>query len=135
MDRIYTDALTAGILKTDTYLVLEKPVEREDLPEEIATDEEILPSEIDASVSTAPAAGVQSFTVQYSSPDVDSVTATERAVAGVARVPAASTTSLALGGMSVMRVTFRGDMAALRAALAARGFNVQEGGGQLRISR
>src|SRR3546814_11917310 len=69
MDRIYTDALTAGVLKTDTYLVLEKPVEREDLPEEIATDEDILPSEIDASVPAAPAAGVQSFTVQYSSPD------------------------------------------------------------------
>ena len=34
-----------------------------------------------------------------------------------------------------MRVTFRGDLAALKAALAARGFNVQEGGGQLRISR
>src|SRR3546814_1885643 len=66
MDRIYTDALTAGVLKTDTYLVLEKPVEREDLPEEIATDEDILPSEIDASVPAAPAAGVQSFTVQRS---------------------------------------------------------------------
>ena len=135
MDRIYTDALTAGVLKTDTYLVLEKPVEREDLPEEIATDEEVLPSEIDASVPATPASGVQSFTVQYSSPDVDSVTATERAVAGVAGVQSASTTSLALGGMSVMRVTFRGDIAALSAALAARGFNVQEGGGQLRISR
>ena len=135
MDRIYTDALTAGILKTDTYLVLEKPVEKEDLPEDLATDEEILPSEIDASIPTAPAAGVQSFTVQYSSPDVDSVTAIERAVAGVAGVQSASTTSLALGGMSVMRVTFRGDIAALRAGLAARGFNVQEGGGQLRISR
>ncbi|MFC3785270.1 hypothetical protein GGR90_000027 [Sphingopyxis italica] len=135
MDRIYTDALTAGVLKTDTYLVLEKPVEREDLPEEVATEEEILPSEIDGSVPVTLAAGVQSFTIQYSSPDVDSVTATERAVAGAAGVQSASTTSLALGGMSVMRVTFRGDIAALSAALAARGFNVQEGGGQLRISR
>src|SRR3546814_18345714 len=98
MDRIYTDALTAGVLKTDTYHVLEKPVEREDLPEEIATDEDILPSEINASVPAAPAAGVQSFTVQYSSPDVDSVTATERAVAGAAGVPSASTTRLSLGG-------------------------------------
>ena len=133
--RAASAALSAGVLKTDTYLVLEKPVEREDLPEEVATEEEILPSEIDGSVPVTPAAGVQSFTVQYSSPDVDSVTATERAVAGAAGVQSASTTSLALGGMSVMRVTFRGDIAALRAALAARGFNVQEGGGQLRISR
>src|SRR3546814_15834210 len=58
MDRIYTDALTAGVLKTDTYLVLEKPVEREDLPEEVATEEEILPSEIDGSVPATPAAEI-----------------------------------------------------------------------------
>lgn len=135
MDRIYIDALASGVLKTDTYLVLEKPVEREDLPEEIATDEDALPSETDSSVPTAAAVGVQSFTVQYNSPDVDSVTATERAVAGAAGVQSASTTSLALGGMSVMRVSFRGDAAALAAALTARGFKVQEGGGQLRISR
>ncbi len=136
MDRIYIDALAAGILKTDTYLVLEKPVEKEDLPEDVgATDEEALPTETDGSVPTAAAPGVQGFTVQYSSPDVDSVTATERAVAGAPGVQSASTTSLALGGTSVMRVTFRGDLAALRAALAARGFTVQEGGGQLRISR
>ena len=134
MDAIYTAALAAGTLRTDTYLVLEKPVEREDLPEDIAGDE-ALPTEIDTSVPTTVAAGVQSFTVQYSSPDVDSVTATERAVAGAAGVQSASTTSLALGGTSVMRVTFRGDLAGLRAALAARGFAVQEGGGQLRISR
>lgn len=135
MDSIYTDALAEGVLRTDTYLVLEKPVEKEDLPEETAGDE-ALPIETDGSTTTAtPAAGIQSFTVQYNSPDVDSVSATERAVAGVAGVQSASTTSLALGGMSVMRVTFRGDLAALKAALAARGFNVQEGGGQLRISR
>ncbi|MBW8297869.1 heavy-metal-associated domain-containing protein [Sphingopyxis sp.] len=136
MDRIYIDALAAGVLKTDTYLVLEKPVEREDLPEEAATtDEDALPSETDSSVPTTAPAGVQSFTVQYSSPDVESVTATERAVGGVAGVESASTTSLALGGTSVMRVTFRGDIAALSAALAARGYKVQEGGSTLRISR
>jgi hypothetical protein len=135
MDRIYIHALASGVLRTDTYLVLEKPVEKEDLPEEAATDEDVLPSETDASVPTTAAVGVQSFTVQYSSPDVDSVTATERAVAGAAGVQSASTTSLALGGTSVMRVSFRGDIAALKAALAARGFKVQEGGGQLRISR
>lgn len=134
MDRIYIDALASGVLRTDTYLVLEKPVERQDLPEETAS-EIALPSETDSSVPTAPVAGTQGFTVQYNSPDVESVSSTERAVAGIAGVQSASTTSLALGGTSVMRVTFRGDLAALRAALAARGFNVQEGGGQLRISR
>lgn len=135
MDGIYTAALAEGVLRTDAYLVLEKPVEKEDLPEENATDDNALPSETDGSVSATPAVGVQSFTVQYGSPDVESVSATERAVAGVAGVQSASTTSLALGGTSVMRVSFRGDLAALKAALAARGFKVQEGGGQLRISR
>ncbi len=136
MDRIYTGALAAGVLRTDTYLVLEKPVTKEDLPEELATlDEDALPVETDSSVPTAAPAGVQGYTVQYSSPDVDSVTATERAVGGIAGVQSASTTSLALGGTSVMRVTFRGDAAALTAALTARGFKVQEGGSTLRISR
>lgn len=136
MDSLYTTALAEGVLRTDAYLVLEKPVEKAELPEELATDEDALPSETDTSAAAAtPAVGVQSFTVQYNSPDVDSVSATERAVAGAAGVQSASTTSLALGGTSVMRVSFRGDLAALRAALAARGFKVQEGGGQLRISR
>ncbi len=136
MDRIYIDALAAGVLKTDTFLVLEKPVAREDLPEDIlGEDADALPSETDSSVPTTAPAGVQAFTVQYSSPDVESVTATERAVGSIVGVQSASTTSLALGGMSVMRVTFRGDMAALKAALAARGYSVQEGGNTLRISR
>ncbi|UNK78749.1 heavy-metal-associated domain-containing protein [Sphingopyxis granuli] len=134
MDAIYTNALAAGVLRTDTYLVLEKPVEKVDLPEDAAGDD-TLPVETDASISATPPAGVQSFTVQYVSPDVESVSATERAVGAIAGVQSASTTSLALGGTSVMRVTFRGDLGTLKAALAARGFKVQEGGGQLRISR
>ena len=134
MDAIYTNALAAGVLRTDTYLVLEKPVEKVDLPEDAAGDD-TLPVETDASVSATPPAGVQSFTVQYVSPDVESVSATERAVGAIGGVQSASTTSLALGGTSVMRVTFRGDLGTLKAALAARGFKVQEGGGQLRISR
>lgn len=136
MDGLYTTALAEGVLRTDAYLVLEKPVEKDDLPEDVAAEDDMLPSEVDSSATAAtPAVGVQSFTVQYTSPDVDSVSATERAVAGAAGVQSASTTSLALGGTSVMRVSFRGDLAALKAALAARGFKVQEGGGQLRISR
>jgi len=134
MDRLYTDALAAGVLRTDTYLVLEKPVAVEELPE-VAESADALPTEVDNSVSTAPVAGAQSFTVQYSSPDVESVSATERNVGAIAGVQSAATSSLALGGTSVMRVTFRGDLAALKAALEARGYKVQAGGSTLRISR
>jgi len=136
MDRIYTDALAAGTLKTDRYLVLEKPVEVEDLPDETADSDTPVVSEIDVSV-LPPAAqpGVSSFNVQYASPDVESVSATERAIGAVPGVQSASTSSLALGGMSVMRVSYRGDIGALKAALEARGYKVQQGGNTLRISR
>lgn len=136
MDAIYTNALSAGILKADTSLILEKPVKQEELPDDAnAVDVSGLAPEIDSSIAHAAPTGATSFTVQYSSPDVASVSATERTVGGVAGVQSASTTSLALGGTSVMRVTFRGDLAGLKAALAARGYTVQEGGGTLRISR
>ncbi|WP_235302882.1 heavy-metal-associated domain-containing protein [Sphingopyxis sp. MWB1] len=146
MDAIYARALADGLLKTDRYLVLEEPVQAEELPEETTSENSGGESSDSASGSrsdddanggdsAAPAPSVQSFAVQYASPDVESVSATERAVAGIAGVRSASTTSLALGGTSVLSVTYNGDIAALRAALAARGFKVQEGGGQLRISR
>jgi hypothetical protein len=135
IDGIYTAALSAGQLRSDSYLVLEKPVEPVELPPvEAEVSGDALAVAESAPTPTA-TASVQSFTVQYSSPDVESVSSTERAVAGVAGVQSASTSSLALGGTSVMRVSFRGDAAALKAALTARGFTVQEGGGQLRISR
>ncbi|WP_077146280.1 hypothetical protein [Sphingopyxis sp. KK2] len=135
MDRLYTDALAAGVLRTDTYLVLEKPVAVEELPEVAEGDAGALPAETDSSVPAAPTVGVSSYNVQYVSPDVESVSATERAVGAVSGVQSASTTSLALGGTSVMRVTFRGDIAALKAALEARGYKVQASGSTLRISR
>ncbi|HZG33027.1 MAG TPA: heavy-metal-associated domain-containing protein, partial [Sphingopyxis sp.] len=72
MDEIYTQALAAGVLRTDTYLVLEKPVAVEELPEAPA-DGDALPAETDSSTAAAtPSAGAQSFTVQYNSPDVES---------------------------------------------------------------
>jgi hypothetical protein len=42
---------------------------------------------------------------------------------------------MALGGISVMRVTFEGSQASLSAALRARGWQVEEGPGVLRIRR
>src|SRR3546814_20939522 len=81
MDRIYTDALAAGVLPTDRYLVLEKPVEKEDLPEE--TIAEVPAGEVDASV-TPPVAqpDVVSFTVTCASLYVGPGEAHEIATAG-----------------------------------------------------
>ena len=56
-------------------------------------------------------------------------------VRGAAGVRGAATSSIAIGGMSVMRVTFAGDAAGLAAALRARGFQVNNVAGILVIRR
>jgi hypothetical protein len=136
-DRLYAEALAAGTLRADNSLVLERVVEEEVVPEttEELADENAAPAETDSSVPTAAPQGAQTFSIQYSSPDVASVSSIERAVGGISGVQSAATNSLALGGTSVMRVVYRGDADALRAALAARGFSVQVSGSTLRISR
>ncbi len=144
MDQIYTSALSSGVLRADTSLILRQPVAAADLGElppapvadmNAAPQTTAAPAERDDSVAPPAPAGAALFTIQYASPDVASVSATERAVASISGVESAATNSLALGGTSVMQVSYRGDLAALRRALAARGFTVQEGGGGLRISR
>jgi hypothetical protein len=134
IDRLYADALAAGTLRADSSLVLERVVEEEELDTAAVVDGGDV-AETDASVPTEAAQGAQTFSIQYASPDVASVSATERAVAGIAGVQSAATNSLALGGTSVMRVVYRGDADALREALAARGFSVQVSGSTLRIAR
>ena len=74
-------------------------------------------------------------TLQYDSPTASSVANTESALRGIAGVRSAGTTSLALGDVSLMRVTFDGDPAALRSALEARGYQVIGSGTTLRIRR
>lgn len=133
-DQMFTQALADGRLRPDSSLVIEQPVDVETLqPEEVPGLESADTAETtDAGVAPS---GTATYSVQFETPDVASVSSTEAAVRGIAGVRSASTGSLALGGVSVMRVTFAGDLAALKAALSARGFRVQEGGGALRISR
>lgn len=143
IDKIYVAALASGRLKADASLIVEKPVEARDVPEaeEQTPDDgaarEPAVGERPSGDPTAlpPTASITSFNVQFDTPDAASVAASERSVAGAAGVASTTTTSLAIGGTSIMRVAYRGDIAGLRAALQARGFTVQEGGGTLRISR
>jgi hypothetical protein len=128
MDQLYTEALAAGQLAPDPSLIAPA-----------APDESLL-NEVDVPVvednAVAPVTiGSTVITVQYASPDAASITATETALRGVPGVTAATTSSLAIGGTSVMRVAFSGDAAALRAALESRGYKVSDSGGGLRISR
>lgn len=132
MDAIFALALAEGRLRPDSSLIVEEPM----LPEELELETTPTIATEEAAGGEIPVtSGTNTFTVQFDTPDVASVSATESAVRGISGVRAASTGSLALGGVSVMRVAFSGDEAALRAGLAARGFKVQDAGGAIRISR
>ncbi|WP_232843006.1 heavy-metal-associated domain-containing protein [Allopontixanthobacter confluentis] len=84
--------------------------------------------------ATAPVA-VSSYVVQFASPDGGSVDATLSAVRAAAGVRGAAASSLAIGGTSVMRVSYSGTLEQLAAALRARGFTVSQGNNALAISR
>ncbi|OAN59860.1 hypothetical protein [Sphingomonas sp. TDK1] len=131
IDKAYQTALTDGRLHTDAVLAARPPVAQPAAP---APEEAPLPTPL-PSVETSPAAANTSLSVQIETPNAAAVNASESAVRGVPGVRSATTTSLALGGISVMRVSFDGSQAALRAALESRGWSVQEGPGVLRIRR
>jgi hypothetical protein len=132
MDQLYTQALNIGLLRPDPSLIVEEPLNATELGNvsELESVLRALPSEGGA---VAPAVG--SIAVQFDTPNADSVGATERAVRAVPGVRSATTTSLALGGTSVMQVSFEGTSDQLRAALDARGLNVTGSGSTLRIRR
>ncbi|MFZ4747099.1 MAG: heavy-metal-associated domain-containing protein [Sphingomonas sp.] len=135
IDAIYSDALAMGMLRPDPSLI-ETPVIDPSLIEN-ATDAAIEETTGDNETQAVPdaTATASTITVQFETPDVGSVSDTEVSLRGVPGVRSATTTSLALGGTSVMSVVFAGDAATLKLALEARGFRVTEGGGALRIRR
>jgi len=89
----------------------------------------------DTPTAAASAAAPVTVTIQFATPDAGAVDAALSAVRGAPGVQSASTTSLAMGGTSVMRVSYTGDPAALAAALRARGWSVSGGGASFSIKR
>lgn len=73
--------------------------------------------------------------VQFASPDAGAVDAAQAALRAVPGVSGVATSSLALGGVSVMRVTYGGEIETLAAALRAQGWKVTQGAGALSIRR
>jgi len=78
---------------------------------------------------------VRSITVQFATPDAASFDSGLSAVRGANGVRGVAVTSTAVGGTSVMSVTFGGTQEELAAALQARGFSVRQGQNALAISR
>ncbi len=132
MDAIYTRALEAGLLRPDPSLVIIAPEVQQQLEEAATLDYEDLVGEENA----VPTVQTITVNVQVDTPDAGAVQRAEVSVSRVGGVTSAITTSLALGGTSIMRVTYTGDAGALQAALQAQGWQVQQlANGNLRISR
>jgi hypothetical protein len=130
MDALFIRALQEGRLVPDPSLVVEPEVTEEELEELEEVAEETATLETDQ-----PTAGLSSYNIQFDTPDVGSVSSGEASLRGIPGVRSAQTASLALGGISVMRVTYEGELSALASALSARGWQVQQGAGTLRIRR
>lgn len=131
VDKAYQEALSRGVLKIDPMLAYRPPSETEE--GEDKTDEETTATP--TPTATAAETGAASFTVQVDTPSAGALTAGESAVRGVPGVRSSNTASIALGGISVIRVQYDGSISSLRSALEARGYQVQEGPGVLRIRR
>lgn len=149
LDAVYARAYNEGRLTRDGSLtpppvaVLPSLLPPEETPEDQTTETDtnggpvlingqaVAPPPTPQPETAAPA----TFTVQVQTPDANAVERAERAVRGASGVRSAFTSSLALGGTSVMRVTYAGDATALAAALQAAGYRVQVSGQTLRISR
>jgi hypothetical protein len=131
IDALYTQALTSGILRPDPSLIIEQPIDADAVSNasEGVDTTEFVPAD------ATPGTGETAFLIQYETPNVASVGQVEAMMRAIPGVRAASTTSLALGGTSVMQVTFGQPVEQLRAALGARGFTVVGSGTTLKIVR
>ncbi|WP_292629920.1 heavy-metal-associated domain-containing protein [Novosphingobium sp. 28-62-57] len=142
IDRIFSQALANGVLKPDPTLNMVTQIDQALIdqtmqklgPAPVTMEAESVDDEAGA-VTTAPAAAINTFTIQFATEDAAGVDAGMAAVRGAAGVKSASTTSIAIGGTSVMRVTYAGELDALAAALRAQGWRVTVGAGALSIRK
>jgi hypothetical protein len=145
---IFEAALDEGRLKPDSTLNLGAPqidpalqrlieygraAEAQERAREAEANPAPVPSE--APAATAAPAVISSFSVQFATPNAGAFDASLSAVRATPGVRGAAATSTAIGGTSVMTVSFAGDVNALAAALRARGFTVRQAGAGLAISR
>ncbi len=117
MDELFTRALAAGELQRDPSLItVEPPPPVED---ELAAIQPLL----------APLRGIQLQILTRNEAGLANAAATLRTIAGVEAIGVRGNES----GWSLLMVNFRGDNAALAAAMRARGWTVSDFGGTLRV--
>jgi hypothetical protein len=129
LDDLYQQGLRDGALRPDPSLL---PMRVQADPDAMAAAEDSVAAIADAPTPAGPGIAV---VVQFDTPNAGVVSATEAALRGLPGVRSAATTSLALGGVSLLRVVYDGDPAALKASLEGRGYQVFGEGQTLRIRR
>ena len=144
---IYERALAAGTLRPDPTLTMDNieisPVIQRLLEEARAAERaavqprrEPTPTATPEPAETPePTVAVGTFAVQVATPDAGALDSAVANIRGTPGVRGVSITSTALGGASVLSVSYEGDLSGLAAALRARGFAVNQGPGGLGISR
>ncbi|OYZ19556.1 MAG: hypothetical protein B7Y31_15030, partial [Novosphingobium sp. 16-62-11] len=135
LDKIFSQALAGGVLKPDPTLNMVTQIDQALIPAPVTMQAESVGDEPGAVAAAPTAAATNTFTVQFATEDAAAVDAGMAAVRSVAGVKGASSTSIAIGGTSVMRVTYAGEMDALAAALRAQGWRVTVGAGALSIRK
>ena len=123
LDDTFQSALRGGLLRPDPGFA---PPPTATAIDETAPDESLAVESLGATVP---------IIIQFDTPNAGSVTGTESAMRAIPGVASAATSSLALGGLSQMTVTFGGPAEAFRSALEARGWQVFGTGTTIRIRR
>lgn len=143
LDGIYAQALADGRLAPDGSLNMQQKVDPA-LISQILDQQGLAPAAgatpgaaaTPGSPTTTPQPALTaSYTVQFATPEPASVDAGLNAVRSVAGVKSIATNSIAIGGTSVMRVTYEGGLDELAAALKAKGWQVTVGAGALSIRK
>lgn len=146
-DTIYTRALDRGLLRPDPTLRSDRLTLDPTIAALIDSERQIMAAEEAVAGITSesiPVEGaatgdtpqvVNSYVVQFVTPDASSVDAGIAAVRAVPGVRGAATSSIAIGGTSVMRVSYSGSLDSLAAAMRSRGWTVIQGSSAISISR
>ncbi|PKP65734.1 MAG: hypothetical protein CVT85_05370 [Alphaproteobacteria bacterium HGW-Alphaproteobacteria-7] len=153
IDGIFSGALAAGKLRPDPTLRLGGAGEVDPAIQRLIEIGQAIKAR-EAAAAAAAAAGivpgtnvppisgpapgeatVRAITVQFATPDAATFDGLLGAVRGTAGVRGLGVTSTAIGGTSVMSVSYAGTLEELAAAFEARGFTVRRGANALAISR
>ena len=147
LDGLFVNALANGLLHPDQTLSNDRPKLDPAIAAMLAAskaadaadkakagnDATVAPDAKASPTDKPTAAAISTVTVQFASPDAKAVDSALASLRGVSGVKSAATTSLAIGGTSVMRVSYAGNAEALAAALRGRGWSVSGGGSSLSI--